>query len=381
MISQQADVVIVGGGIMGSATAFFLRRRGCSVILLERGLIGQQASGTNFGNVRRQARFLPQLPLSNRSSDIWRRLPELIGEDVEYLQSGHIRICYTPERIGVLEQYVRDAREYGLELEMLSASALQQRYPFFSTEALAGSLSPDDGHANPRLAAPAFARAAQRLGAQIIENTEVTQIEKESVDFRVTSADGQIFRAPSLLIASGAWADKMCAHFNEPVPMTPRGPQMGVTEPVPYKIGPAVGVSTDLLEESLYFRQVLRGNIIFGGCGRGPAYPDLQRAYVMPEHTLTQLQQLTRLAPALAKVNLLRVWSGIEGYIEDDIPIMGPSARVAGLHYAFGFCGHGFQLGPGVGDVMAELIHTGATTTPIEPFLIRRFAQAEKGGS
>ena len=163
--------------------------------------------------------------------------------------------------------------------------------------------------------------------------------------------------------------------------MTPRGPQMGVTEPVPYKIGPAVGVSTDLLEESLYFRQVLRGNIIFGGCGRGPAYPDLQRAYVMPEHTLTQLQQLTRLAPALAKVNLLRVWSGIEGYIEDDIPIMGPSARVAGLHYAFGFCGHGFQLGPGVGDVMAELIHTGATTTPIEPFLIRRFAQAEKGGS
>jgi sarcosine oxidase subunit beta len=78
----------------------------------------------------------------------------------------------------------------------------------------------------------------------------------------------------------------------------------------------------------------------------------------------------------VARLNIIRVWSGIEGYMQDDLPVMGRSARVSGLHYAFGFCGHGFQLGPGVGEVMAELIATGATSTPLEPFSIGRFALA-----
>lgn len=377
MSAQSADVVIIGGGLMGAATAFFLRRRGVSVILLERGLVGQQASGTNFGNVRRQARFLPQLPLANRAHGIWCRLPELIDDDIEFLPSGHIRIAYTQEQVGVLEKYARDAREYGLDLEMYSGAAMRARYPFLGREVLAASLAPNDGHANPRLAAPAFARAAIRNGAQIFENTEVLAITKDGADFRVSCGDGREFRAPSALIASGAWGDKMSAQFGEPVPMTPRGPQMGVTEPVPYKIMPSVGVATKELHEMLYFRQIKRGNIIFGGCGRGPAYPDLGRAYVLPEHTLTQFGQLKRLAPAVARLNIIRVWSGIEGYMEDNLPVMGTSATEPGLHYAFGFSGHGFQLGPGVGDVMAELISTGATSTPIAPFDIRRFTAGD----
>ncbi len=377
MNAQSADVVIIGGGLMGAATAFFLRRRGVSVIVLERGLVGQQASGTNFGNVRRQARFLPQLPLANRAHGIWCRLPELIDDDIEFLPSGHIRIAYTQEQVEVLEKYARDAREYGLDLELYSGAAMRARYPFLGREVLAASLAPNDGHANPRLAAPAFARAAIRDGAQIFENTEVLAIVKDGADFRVSCSDGREFRAPSALIASGAWGDKMSAQFGEPVPMTPRGPQMGVTEPVPYKIMPSVGVATRELHEMLYFRQIKRGNIIFGGCGRGPAYPDLGRAYVLPEHTLTQFGQLKRLAPAVARLNIIRVWSGIEGYMDDNLPVMGTSAKVSGLHYAFGFSGHGFQLGPGVGDVMAELIGTGATSTPIAPFDIRRFAESD----
>jgi sarcosine oxidase subunit beta len=95
---------------------------------------------------------------------------------------------------------------------------------------------------------------------------------------------------------------------------------------------------------------------------------------VVPDSTLLQLTRLSRVAPALSQLNVIRVWSGIEGYLPDELPIMGKSARVSGLHYAFGFSGSGFQLGPGVGDVMAELIHTGATTTPIAPFSITRFA-------
>jgi sarcosine oxidase subunit beta len=133
-------------------------------------------------------------------------------------------------------------------------------------------------------------------------------------------------------------------------------------------------VSTRIEHEGLYFRQVKRGNIVFGGGRRNPAYLDGRRANVNPNWTLAQLHELRRIAPALGKLNVLRTWSGVEGYMDDDIPIMGPSAKVGGLYYAFGFCGHGFQLGPGVGDVMAELIATGATSTPIEPFHIHRFA-------
>jgi len=369
-----ADVVIVGGGLMGASSAFFLRQRGCSVILLERGLVGQQASGVNFGNVRRQGRFLPQLPLAHRSRAIWGRMKELLGDDAEFIATGHVRGVYTPAQAAVIEQYAADARGWGLELEIIGGSAFRRRFPFFGPEVIAGSYSPNDGHANPRLAAPAFGRAAARDGATIVENCEVLTVEKHGEDFRVLCADGRVVRAPAALLCAGAWADKLSAAFGEPVPLTPRGPSMGVTEPMPYGIVPVVGVSTSIAHEGVYFRQVKRGNIVFGGGLRGPAYPDLKRAYVLPENTLRQLRELRRLAPALGKLQLLRTWSGIEGYLQDDLPVMGASARVAGLFYAFGFCGHGFQLGPGVGDVMAELIATGATSTPIEPFHIRRFA-------
>jgi sarcosine oxidase, subunit beta len=376
MSANKADVIIVGGGFMGAASAFFLRKRGLSVILLERGLIGRQASGTNFGNVRRQGRPVEQLPLANRSRAIWGKLKELIGEDVEFLQSGHLRVGYRPLHVERMEKYAHDAQPYGLGLQMLTAQAVRERFPFLGPEIVAGCYAPHDGHANPRLAAPAFGRAAVREGAQVFENTEIVHVEKDGEDFRVTAADGRTFRAPVALITAGAWGDRISAKFGEPVPMQAKGPQMAVTEPVPYAIAPAMGVTTEKMEEGIYFRQVARGNIVIGGgCGREAVDLDMRRAYVHPRNTLQQLTQLQRVVPALNRLSIIRVWSGIEGYMQDDQPVMGQSARVPGLFYAFGFSGEGFQLGPGVGDVMAELIHTGATSTPIEQYHIGRFAK------
>jgi sarcosine oxidase subunit beta len=369
-----ADVVIVGGGFMGVAAAFFLRRRGRSVVLLERGLVGQQASGTNFGNVRRQGRFLPQLPLANRSREIWGKLPELIGHSGEFLKSGHVRVCYRQEQDDAFEIYAREAAQYGLKLDLYRGAQMRAMFPFLGDEVLSASHSVQDGHANPRLAAPAFGRAAARAGARIEENTEIASVEKDGDLFRATSTDGRTFCAPNLLITAGAWGSQLSTQFGEPVPIAIHGPQMAVTEPMPYAIGPVVGVSSPFIEEVLYFRQVERGNIVIGGCARGPAYLDERRAKVLPESTLLQFRQMARLAPALTRLNIIRVWSGVEGYMPDDRPIMGRSGKVDGLYYAFGFCGHGFQLGPGVGDVMAELIDTGATSTPIDPFAIQRFA-------
>ena len=374
MSALAADVIIVGGGFMGAASAFFLRKRGMSVILLERGLIGQQASGVNFGNVRRQGRAIEQLPLANRSREIWLKLKELIGEDVELMLSGHLRLGYRPEHAERMEKYAQDAQPYGLGLQMMSAKAVRERFPYLGPEVIAGCYAPYDGHANPRLAAPAFGRAAVREGAQVFENTEIVNVEKEGEDFRVTAADGRIFRAPVALITAGAWGDRISASFGEPMPMKPKGPQMAVTEPVPYAIAPSIGVATEIPEEIVYFRQVARGNIVIGGGGHEQVDMENRRAYVHPHRTMMTLAQLPRVIPAFNRLNIIRVWSGIEGYMEDSRPVMGPSARVPGLYYAFGFSGHGFQLGPGVGDVMAELIHTGSTTTPIQQYHISRFA-------
>lgn len=375
--SQQAtDVIIVGGGLMGASTAFFLRQRGHSVRLIERGLVGQQASGVNFGNIRRQGRRLDQLPLSNRARGIWERLPELVGESCEYLRTGQLRVSYDADGAEDLETYARDAREYGLDLEILGPETLRRRYPWLGTDAILGSLGPEDGHANPRLTAPAFGRAALRAGAVVEENTEVVAIEKAGEDFRVDTAAGDSFRAPVVMLATGAWAAPLAARFGEPVPMVSRGPHMGVTEPVPYRIKPSVGVKTRVPGETVYLRQVERGNIVFGGGLRNEVDLDAIRVYPKPEYTLHQLPLLRRLLPGIDRLRIIRVWSGIEGYMPDDQPVMGPSGKVPGLYYAFGFSGAGFQIGPGVGDVMAELIATGTTSTPIEAFHIRRFVSA-----
>ena len=374
MSVQKADVVIVGGGLMGAATAFFLRQRGQSVILLERDQIGQYASGVNFGNVRRQGRFLGQLALANRSWALWKRLPELIDDDLEFIPSGHMRVCYRDDEIAELEAYAAAPEAAQLDLKIYRGAELHARFGFLGPDVKGGSYAPHDGHANPRLAAPAFARAAKRLGAQIEERTEVAEVQKVGGDFHVTTTDGRQFHAAQLLITAGAWGQKLSAQFGEPVPLDTHGPQMAVTEPVPYALPTVIGVYTKIPEEVIYFRQIPRGNIVIGGGYRSK--PDMlnRRAYVEPRSILNQISQMRRLLPGVANLNIIRVWSGIEGYLPDSLPIMGPSGTVDGLFYAFGFCGHGFQLGPGVGDVMAELLSTGATSTPIAPFSITRFA-------
>lgn len=372
-----SDAVIVGGGLIGLTAAFFLRQRGKSVTLLERELVGRQASGTNFGNVRRQGRALAQMPLANRARDVWERVRELTGEDIEFRAHGNLRICYTEAQAAMLEKYAASVRPLGLDLELLTKQQVKDRYGFFSDEVILGSLSPNDGHANPRIAGPAFARAARRDGAVILEHTPVTRVEYDGRDgsgFIVHASDGRRFRGEQMLIATGAWSRQFAAAFGEDITMVARGPQMGVTEPLPYAIGPSIAVSSPIDYEVVYFRQVARGNIVFGGGLRPLADIDAVRAHVEPDNTLRQFRELRRYAPAFRNLQLIRVWSGIEGYVADGVPIIGASAKVPGLHYAFGMNGEGFAISLGIGEVMAELIATGATPTPIDAFSIGRFA-------
>lgn len=278
--------------------------------------------------------------------------------------------------------YADEARHLGLELEMLSGNALRDRFPWISSKVRAGSFSPLDGHANPRLTGPALARAAARAGAAVHENAKVVAAMKPREDFEVLLEDGRSFRAPCLLLTAGAWSGAFARAFGDPVPLEIKGPQVAVTEPLPYFLGPSAGISTPDLAYNIYFRQVERGNIVIGGPRHGPASIETRRATVLPENTLLQLIKAREVLPILEKAQVIRVWSGIESYTPDAQSVMGPSPTVSGLYHAFGFSGAGFQLGPAVGDVMAELIDTGRTSLSLTPFAANRFpADADPTGA
>lgn len=370
------DVIVLGGGLMGTASAYFLARRGASVTLIERNRIGSGATVASFGNIRRTGRHLSQLPLAHRSLRLWGEAEKMLGRDVEFRATGHIRLIFDDGSLADMRAYAEAARPWGLELEELDPRGIRARFPGLGPDAIAASFSPQDGSGNPRLIAPAFAEAARKLGAEIIEGAPVEKIERTDSGFLVATSKGS-FAAECLLNAAGAWGARIAALFGEQVPLDARGPQMGVTEPLPHRILPVVGIWTRDKDHGAYLRQVERGNIVFGGAAeRVPVDLDPGHAAADPARLPVQLRAVARLLPAIAQVAVIRTWSGCEGYVRDMLPVMGRSAMTPGLFHAFGFSGHGFQLGPGVGDAMAELVMTGRCETPLDDFRIDRFGNA-----
>jgi sarcosine oxidase, subunit beta len=366
-----ADVAIVGGGIAGCSTALHLRRRGASVVLLERGLCGGQASGVNYGGVRQQGRALAELPLARRSREMWGRLAEIVGSDCEFMATGHIKLARSDPDMAELEAYQAAVRPYGLDLELLGRNAIRMRYPWLGDAAVGGSFCAEDGAANPRVVAPAFARAARAAGADLREHAPVTAIEHDGARFRLRTADGIEVSAATLVNVAGAWGHEIASRFGESVPEEVIAPNMCVSEALPYFMVPNFGVCGG----GVYVRQTSRGNVVFGG-GRGIADRERLRAYPVAATSLDAMRQTIALVPRLRHAQIIRTWTGIEGTMPDDIPVIGPSRTTSGLFHAFGFSGHGFQLGPVMGAVLSELVLDGTTPTPIAAFDIARFTSA-----
>jgi sarcosine oxidase subunit beta len=367
-----ADVLVLGGGGAGCSAALHLAQRGLQVTLLERGLVGGQASGVNYGGVRQQGRHPAELPIARRSREIWGRLRDLVGTDCEFEVSGHLKLARDEVEEAELLAYLEVAKAHDLPLRMIGRNAIRRDYPWLGPAVLAGSFAPEDGAANPRLLAPALARAARAAGAGILERTEATGFAHDGARFLV-EAGGETHRAPWLLNCGGFWGGSVAAAFGEPVPIAPRTPNMLVTEPLRYFIEPNLGV----VGGNVYLRQIRRGNVVIGG-GRGEADAEVRTARPLAEVTLRAMELAVQLVPALAGAAMIRSWSGIDGGMPDGIPVIGPSGRVPRLLHAFGFSGHGFQLGPAIGAILADLVRDGRTDVPLEAFAIGRFGTATR---
>jgi sarcosine oxidase subunit beta len=365
-----ADALIVGGGGAGCSAALHLAERGSRVVLLERGLVGSQATGVNYGGVRQQGRHPAELSIARRSRVLWGRMKEWIGTDAEFRPTGHLKLARSAAEEDDLVAYLDIARQHELPLKLFRRAELHQDYPWLGSGVVAGSLADDDGCANPRLLAPALAEAARRAGADIREHSPARSWTGRAHSFEICTDDTQ-FTAPVLINTAGFWGGAIAESFGEPVPCTPLSPNMIVTEPLPYFIVPNLGV----VGGDIYLRQTARGNVVLGG-GRGEY--DAERAWSrpLPEVTLAGMRRALFLVPRLAQAQIIRTWTGIDGGLPDKIPVLGPSKTTPGLFHAFGFSGHGFQLGPAIGGILAELVIDGKTDIELEAFRPDRFTGA-----
>ncbi|MAU44702.1 MAG: FAD-dependent oxidoreductase [Yangia sp.] len=370
----QSDVLVIGGGLFGTFTGLFLARAGLRVTLLEKGQIGAQASATNFGNLRLHGRSARQYPLSIRAQELWENYGSLTGEDCEIDRTGHLYFAGGERGETQLRKDVETATRFGVESQLLEGALLRERFGFLSDRIRLAAFSPRSAVANPRLSTPPVARAMVRAGGTVIERCEMAGFDVTSGGFAVTSTDGRRFEAPKLVNAAGALSGALAEEAGEPVPMFSAGPPQFVTEPLPHRLHPSV----HMVEGDVIVRQIPRGNIIFSGYPRTHSLPSGAFTHVPPAKTLRGMRELAQCIPMLARAEVIRVWSGVEGYLPDMLPVIGPSTTMPGLFHAFGGSGGGFQIAPAVGQCLAALVRGEASPVDISSYGIDRFTESSE---
>jgi len=369
-MSVRADAIIVGGGIHGCSTALHLCLRGLRPVLIEKDYAGRHASGVNAGGVRQLARHVAEIPLSIRSMDLWEGIEELVGDDCSFDSHGQVLVAENDEELEACRARVADLNLRGFtHEELIDAKELRRLVPAVAETCPGGIVSRRDGAANPAQATTAFRRRAERLGTLVREGVEATTIRKDGTIWRV-DAGGETYEAPVLVNAAGAWGARIAASLGEKVPVETVAPMLMITSRVPDFIKPVV----ILRGRKLSFKQFANGTVLIGGGHLATPYQDTGETVLDWSKLQESARTVWDLFPVMRNATIVRAWAGIEARTADDLPIIGPSAKHEGLFHQFGFSLHGFQLGPGTGAVMAELIATGNTNTPIDGLRIERFA-------
>ncbi|HET8521735.1 MAG TPA: FAD-binding oxidoreductase [Thermomicrobiales bacterium] len=375
-MAQSADVVVIGGGISGTAAAYELASHGARVTLVERADLAGMASGWTLAGVRQSGRNPAELPLARAAVKRWQGLSEELGADVEYRQDGNLRLARTPEEIPVIRQMVEDQRALGLDLTFLpSNEVVRDVAPALAEMVLAASLCPTDGHANPVATVHAFAAAAKRKGATFLTGTEVMEILVE--DGRVTGVQTSSGRVDAgiVVVAAGVYTDRLLAPLGIDLPLRIRHVSVVQTIPAPPMLRQVLGVAN----ADFAGRQEVGGRFRLTG-GGSPWQHSLEERgesddVVQPpaQQVMATMARATEVVPALLDIPIGRVWGGLIDMTPDALPVIECPSEIDGLIVATGFSGHGFCLGPITGQIIRELALDGCSTLPIEPFRHDRF--------
>lgn len=370
---MNADVIVVGGGLHGCSAALHLAQRGCRPLVLERSAVARHASGVNAGGVRTLGRSFADLPLALASMERWRAMPDWLGDDGGFRACGQIKIAETEAEFDRLRARVRDLAVRGYHHEVLiDADELRRLLPGIAPHCVGAALVADDGAADPYRTTQVFRDRAERLGAVIREGEEVVAIERRAGRWHVTTRSGR-HETPVLVNCAGAWADLIARMAGDIIPISTRCSMMLVTERVPPVLGPVVSA----VGRKLSLKQAENGTLVIGGGQQGRPDRDRESYDLDISRLAHSAVAVTALFPSLAGLRIVRAWAGLEAQTRDFEPVIGPSPTAPGLFHAFGFSGHGFQLAPIVGSVIADLVLGGTTALPITPFRPNRFVLGE----
>jgi sarcosine oxidase subunit beta len=364
-------VIIIGGGISGTATAWELARHGVGVTLLEQGSLASMASGWTLAGVRQSGRHPAELPLAGAAVKRWEHLAEELDTDVEYRQYGNLRLALEESDVATIRQVVADGNAAGIPMTYLDGvDAVHEVAPALTSKLAGASFCPTDGHANPQKAVEAFAAAAVRAGATV--RTGITVLGIDTDGGRVTwvqTSEGPI-AAERVIVAAGIYAPKLLAPLGIDIPLNVVIVPMIQTEVVEPLLDQVLGIPTG----GFAGRQQADGRFRLSGSSIPWDEPAHNAENVTP--TLAQMaatiEWSTRLVPALEGVRATKIWAGLIDKTPDALPVIEASPEVEGLVIATGFSGHGFCLGPVIGEILADLATEGVTRHPIAPFARRR---------
>ncbi len=349
------SVVIVGGGLMGLSTAFHLRRAdpGVRVIVLERGSIGAAASGASAAGVRAMGRDPAERALALASLARWPDLGSELDADLHYRRGGGLRLAMDDDAWHAAPAWVADQRADGVPVEVVDAATAGRIAPGIAPDARGGVWCPIDGQAGALPTVLGFATAARRLGARIEEGIGARAVvaERQRV-VAIERTDGGREVCDVAIVACGAWTTGLLAPLGVQLPLDAHALQMLLTDAAPRARMPVLSA----FERKLSLKQFDDGAYLIGG-GWPARVSDFatNRWQVLEESEQASLEVARALYPPLAGRTVAQRWAGIEAFSADGLPLIGPVSDVEGVLIAAGFSGHGFALGPALGDVLARL--------------------------
>jgi len=371
---------VVGGGVTGCAASYHLASAGAEVLLLDKFDLNTQASGRNAGSLHGQIQhepflhlgegwarsFLPALRLLIDSVAIWRDLSDVLGVDLEVVTAGGLLVAETAAQMRDIERKVAIEREAGLDVELLGPEDLRRLAPYVSERMVGGELSRVEGKANSLLAAPAFARAAEKLGAHIETHAEATAIENAKSGFRVRTSAGET-SCRRLVLTGGTDLRQLGAMLGRNLPVTAEPVQVSVTEPV----APLVKHLVYFAGEKLTLKQARAGSLLIGGGWPARTSPS-GAAVINPDSLRANMRVAQKVVPAVGGAHLLRSWVGVGNGTPDHRPVLGELPGLPGLVVGM-FPYMGLTAGPLMGRLLADLVLGRDPGRDLSPFRPDRF--------
>jgi glycine/D-amino acid oxidase-like deaminating enzyme len=358
----ETDVAVIGGGIMGLATAYYLARRNRRVAVLERRTWGWEASGRTAGGVRQQGRDPRELPLAMAGVALWARLDEELGAPTYYRRGGNFAIARDGEEMEHLEQVARRERSDGLAVEIVTRNRLRRMVPALSDRCIGGKYCSTDGIADPSAVVRAFVGAAARLGVQLYPGTEALDFVIEDGRIEAILTEQIEFRPRVTVNVAGPWAPLVAMRAGIILPIQPVRALLMETAPVAPLFEQFIKFG-----EEFYCRPTAAGTICIGPLGWAMPWAR-EDAADRPRVPLFVPERVAEHIPALGRVPIARTWSGLLDATPDLVPIIGAAPELRDYLVAAGFSGHGFCLGPIVGRLLAEIIVDGRPSLSIDAF-------------